>query len=180
MTSKPTRGPTRSSSISCCRWRDWTSPTVVRSRSILFPTPHLQEVPLIDEDEEALALLRRLKERGYNTDDVAQAMDRLDAIPVTKVRQRQADRAALDMRIRTEVGRILGERGINHQGHDLDKQRLNRTNFVVVKAAIDKQANAIAGLGPKERSEFTQAQFDAISADFEGVVARAVKEVLDA
>ena len=148
----------------------------VRSQSEV----HLEEIPLIDEDPEALELLRQLQQRGYSPDEVAGAMGRLDPIPVTRLRQRQAGRAALDMRIRTEVGRIFGERGMNHEGRNLDRQHRGRSNFVVMKAAIDRQANAVAGLSTRARSEFTQAQIDAVNADFKGIVTRAVSEVFDA
>jgi DNA-binding transcriptional MerR regulator len=148
----------------------------VRSQSDVL----LQEIPLIEEDVEALAMIRKLRERGYTGDVVAQAMDQLDAVPVTKVRQRQAGRAALDTRIKTEVGRIFAARKINHLGHDLDRRRLNKTNFVVMKSAIDEEANKLAGRKSGERSELTQADLNTIDADFAGIVARATKAVFDA
>lgn len=140
----------------------------------------LQEIPLIEDDAEALELLRRLRDRGYSPDQVAEAMGRLQPVQVTRVRQRQAGRTGLDMRARTEVGRIFAERGVNHEGRDLDRQRRGRSNFVVMKSAIDRQINATAGRGPRERSEFTQAQIDAVNADFAGIIVRAITEVFDA
>jgi hypothetical protein len=137
----------------------------------------VEEIPLIADDAEAMQMIRKLKERGYTGGIVAQAMDQLNAVPVTKVRQRQADRAALDIRIKTEVGRIFATRKINHQGHDLDRKRLGKTNFVVMKSAIDDEANKLVGKGSGERSEFTQTELDAIAGDFAGVVDRATKEV---
>lgn len=148
----------------------------VRSQSDV----HLEEIPLIDEDPEALELLRQLQARGYSPDEVAGAMGRLDPVPVTRVRQRQAGRAALDMRIRTEVGRIFGERSVNHEGRNLDTQHRGRSNFVVMKTAIDRQVNAVAGRGARERSEFTQAQIDAVNDDFASIVNRAIAEVFSA
>ena len=125
-------------------------------------------------------MIRKLKERGYSSNAVAQAMNSLDAVPVTKVRQRQADRSGLDTRIKTEVGRIFAARKINHQGHDLDRKRLGKINFAVMKGAIDDQANKLVGKGRGERSDLTQAELDAIAADFDGIVGRATKEVFDA
>ena len=141
---------------------------------------HLQEIPLIEEDEEALALIRQLRERGYDPETVAGAMRRLEPVDVTRVRQRQASRAALDTRVQTEVGRILGQRGINHQGRDLDRQRRGRTNFVVLKSAIDRQIRTLLGVGAGERSELSQQQLDDVSAQFSTMVARAVTEVFGA
>jgi superfamily II DNA or RNA helicase len=149
---------------------------IVRSQSEI----HLEEIPLIEEDSEALELLQRLRDRGYTPDQVAGAMERLQPIPVTRVRRRQASRAALDSRIRNEVGRILGERGASFEGRNLDRQRLGRSNFVVMKSAIDRQANSIVGRGARERSEFTQTELDAISAGFEGMISQAIVEVFGA
>lgn len=98
---------------------------------------------------------------------------------MTRVRQRQALRGGLDMRVRTETGRILAERGVNAEGRELDRQRLGRTNFVVVKAAIDRQVNAAVGRQTGERHEFTRPELDAINDDFAGIVESAIQEVFD-
>ncbi|HSI12521.1 MAG TPA: hypothetical protein VK961_10775 [Chthoniobacter sp.] len=141
---------------------------------------HIQEIPLIEEDEEALALIRQLRERGYDPETVAGAMRRLEPIAVTRIRQRQASRAALDTRVQTEVGRILVQRGINHQGRHLDRQRRGRTNFVVLKSAIDRHVNTLLGVGTGERSELSQEQLDDVNTQFDALVARAVTEVFGA
>ncbi|MGA0596912.1 DEAD/DEAH box helicase [Enterovirga sp. CN4-39] len=138
---------------------------------------HIQEIPLLEDDEEALTLIRALRDRGYDSEAVAGAMRRLEPVDVTRVRQRQASRAALDQRVQTEVGRILGQRGVNHQGRDLDRQRRGRTNFVVLKSAIDRQIQTLLGVGPGERSELSQQQLNDVNAQFGALVARAVTEV---
>ncbi|WP_027171563.1 DEAD/DEAH box helicase family protein [Methylobacterium sp. 10] len=141
---------------------------------------HIQEIPLIEEDEEALALIRQLQERGYDPDTVAGAMRRLEPVDVTRVRQRQASRASLDTRVQTEVGRIFARRGVNHQGRDLDSQRRSRTNFVVLKSAIDRHIHTLLGVGAGERSELSQQQLDHVNAQFDALVAQAVTEVFGA
>ena len=148
----------------------------VRSQTAI----RLEEIPLIAEDPEALAALRVLRERGYSSDEVRQAYDWLEPVPVTRVRQRQAMRGGLDMRVRTETGRILGERGVNPEGHDFDRQRLGRTNFVVLKTAIDRQVNAAVGRQFRERHEFTRPEMDQIELAFTSIVERAVQEVFGA
>jgi len=140
----------------------------------------LEEIPLIQEDPEALAALQILQGRGYTSDQVRQAYEALQPVPVTKSRQRQAKRASLDMRIKTEAARILYERRINPEGHDLDAQRLGRTNLIVLKAAIDRHANTAVGRQARERSEFTRPQLDQIDNDFDAIVEQAVREVFDA
>ena len=139
----------------------------------------MQEIPLIEDDPEAMKAIQTLQERGYSPEAVRQAME-LQPIPTTRVRQRQAARAGLDMRIRTEVGRILNEQGINPQGFDLDRTRRGLTNFVVLKSAIDRQVNQAVGRGPGERSEFTRSELDTIELRFQELSDAAKREVLDA
>lgn len=140
----------------------------------------LQEIPLIEDDTEALAALKILQDKGYTSDQVKQAYEELQPVPVTKVRQRQAMRAGLDMRVKTEAARILHERKINPEGHELDRQRLGRTNLIVMKAAIDRHVNTSAGREARERSDFTRPQLDQIDRDFAAIVDLAIQEVFSA
>jgi superfamily II DNA or RNA helicase len=140
----------------------------------------LQEIPLLTEDPESLAALNVLREKGYSPDQVKEAYEGLQPVPVTKVRQRQAKRASLDMRVKTEAARLLGARRINPEGQDLDRKRLGRTNLIVMKAAIDRQIEAFVGLKAGQRSDFTQVQLDEIDKRFFELVNSAAKEVFDA
>jgi len=137
----------------------------------------LEVIPLIEEDADALAALKLLQQKGYTPDQVKQAYEELQPVPVTKVRQRQAKRGNLDMQIRTEAARILHERRINPEGHDLDRQRLGRTNLIVMKAAIDRHINTTVGRKSGERSDFTRPQLDQLEKDFDALVQQAVEEV---
>lgn len=136
----------------------------------------LEEIPLIENDTEAMSAIETLRARGYSPDDVRRAMEH-KPVPTTRVKERQAARAGLDMRIRTEVGRLLAAHGMNSHGHDLDTRRLNRTNFVVVKAAIDKQVNEAVGRSSGERHELTRPELDAIDGRFAELVNAAEQEV---
>jgi hypothetical protein len=139
----------------------------------------LEEIMLIQDDPDAIAALKLLQEKGYSPDQVKEAYQALHPVPVTKVRQRQAKRAGLDMRVRTEAARILHDRGINPEGQDLDRKRLGRRNLIVVKTAIDRQVNAAVGRKVGERSDFTRPQLDEIDKDFVAIVERAVQEVFN-
>jgi DNA or RNA helicases of superfamily II len=139
----------------------------------------LEEIPLIQDDPEAMEALKLLREKGYTPDQVKQAYEELQPVPVTKVRMRQAKRLSLDTRVRMEAARILRERGINPGGYDRDRQRLGRTNLIVMKAAIDRQVNAFVGRNAGERSEFTRTELEEIERNFQTIVQRAVQEVLD-
>ncbi len=140
----------------------------------------LEEIPLIKNDPAALAALKILQEKGYTPDQVKEAYQALEPVPVTKVRLRQAKRASLDMRVKTEAARILYQRRINPEGQDLDRKRLGRTNLVVLKSAIDRQADAAVGRRVGERSNFTRPQLDEIERNFAAIVEQAVQEVFDA
>jgi hypothetical protein len=139
----------------------------------------LEEIPLLADDE-AVRAIQTLAERGYAPEDVRRAMVELQGVPTTRVRERQAARASLDMRVRNEVGRILGSRGLNPRGRELDRQRLGRENFVVVKAAIDRRINESVGRAAGERSEFTRPQLDQIEENFDTLVQEGIQGVFDA
>lgn len=139
----------------------------------------LEEIPLIEDDPEALAALKILQDKGYTPAQVKQAYEELQPVPVTKVRQRQSMRAGLDMRVRTEAARILYERKINPEGHELDRKRFGRTNLIVMKSAIDRHVNTAVGRKAGERSDFTRPQLEQIDRDFAAVVERAVQEVFN-
>lgn len=139
----------------------------------------LEEIPLIQNDVVAMTAIETLRRLGYSPDEVATAME-LQPVATTRVRERQARRTALDTRIRNEVGRILGERGVNPQGVDLDRTRRNRTNFVVLKASIDRHVAAAAGRSTGQRAQYTRAELDGIDAKFEELISAAELEVLGA
>ncbi len=135
----------------------------------------LEEIPLLDDDE-AMRAIATLQARGYSPDDVRRAMLH-QPVPTTKANERQAARKALDDRIKTEVGRILNQRKLNPVGKDLDTKHLNKTNFVIVKASVDKQVNAAVEKGAGERHEFNRTELEMIEARFAELVAAAEKEV---
>lgn len=137
----------------------------------------IEELQLIRDDPEALAALRVLQSKGYTADGVRSAFEELKPVPVTRQRQRRAARSSLDDRIRNEAAYILQQRGINPEGQELDKKRLNRSNLIVMKSAIDRQANTLVERGSRQRGEFTKDELDRVEADFPGIVDRAMKEV---
>jgi superfamily II DNA or RNA helicase len=121
----------------------------------------LEELPLLSDKrlKEALTIL---KQAGVTPEQYGQAIDHLEPIPVTKQAKRQASRLHLDETIKTRAGRLVRDHGLNPEGRDLDSKHLGQSNWVVVKAAVDQQANATVGRGPKERSDLSQAEIDLI------------------
>lgn len=152
--------------------RDHSDGVEVRAQSDVG----LEEIHLL-QDEAAMAALRVLKERGYSPEDISAAYGTLQPVPTTKALKRQAARSALETRVQNEVGKILGKREINPSGKELDKKFLGKTNFVVMKAAIDKQINKAVGKKSRERHDFTAQQLEEIKTKFDSIVAEAVTEV---
>ena len=146
----------------------------VRDQGSVF----VEEIPLIEDDPAAMDAINTLRERGYSAETVRRAME-LQPVPTTRVRERQAARSRLDSRVKNEVGRILGERGLSPEGHELDRKRLGRTNFVVLKSAIDREVNHAVGRGSSERHEFTRPELDLIENEFVSLVSKTVGEVFD-
>ena len=107
----------------------------------------IQEIPLISEDPATVAALKLLREKGYTSAEVQQAYESLEPVPVTKAHQRQAMRSALDMRVRNAVGRILSARDLSPEGRELDRNRIDRNNFVVLKSTIDRRRWGLAAAG---------------------------------
>lgn len=129
----------------------------------------LEEIPLLQDNEEAA--LRLLQQRFMVT---------LKPVPTTKARERQAKRASLDTRVKTEAARILNERGINPEGRELDRKQFKNSNLVVMKAAIDRHVNTYVRHIKGERHEFSALELEQIDKNFSAIVESAIKEVFNA
>jgi superfamily II DNA or RNA helicase len=138
---------------------------------------HLEEINLIDDDINAAIGL--LKARGIIDANFDPGHQVLQAVPVTRVAQRQAMRDGLSTRVMSSAARILAARGVNSEGRELDKKRLGRTNLIVLKAAIDNQINSAVGRGPRQRSEFVRSELDLIDEKFDDLVQTAIQEVFN-
>lgn len=129
----------------------------------------IEERPLLEGDAEALAALRLLESRGYEV--------KLQPIPVTRQRKRQASRSELDSTVKIKAGEILAKRGINPRGFELDARRLGKENFVTVKSAIDRKCNELVGAAGGSRSDMTQDQLDQISESLDSVLRKVEEEI---
>jgi superfamily II DNA or RNA helicase len=154
-------------------WTEHSETIIIKEQSGVA----MQEIPLIDDDPEAQKAIDYLRSKGYTPEQVTQEMVR--PAPTTKQYIRRASRIKLDARIKTEAGKILGERHISTEGKDLDKAHLGKTNFVVVKSAIDKAINKFIGKGENERKEFTQEEYDKIDGGFSGIVTSVARGIFD-
>jgi ribA/ribD-fused uncharacterized protein len=135
----------------------------------------LEVIHLIKEDE--VAAIRLLQERGIISGDFDPASQLLKPVSTTKVAERRAKRASLDTLIRNEAARVLHIRKVAPEGHELDHQRLGRSNLIVLKAAIDRRVNQLVGRDNRQRHEFSRAELDYIEAEFQRLVREAIDEV---
>jgi hypothetical protein len=138
----------------------------------------VEEIPLL-QNSAAVDALRVLHRLGVTPHDLVVAYTQLQPVPTTKVRERQAKRASVDVRIKTEAAKAIKQRGLNPEGRDLDRQRLGRTNLIIVKSAIDRHVNALVGKGARQRSELSRADLDEIESRFPELLASAIAEVFD-
>ncbi|MGG4036518.1 helicase-related protein [Paenibacillus cisolokensis] len=137
----------------------------------------IEEIPLILEDAEVQRAIQLLQDKGVTLEDLRTAYEH-KPVPTTKQRQRQASRQALDELVRNETGFILKQRGINPHGRELDKKHLGKTNFVLLKSAIDRKINQFVGKEPGSRSEYSLSELQAIKANLQQIVNEATAEVL--
>jgi hypothetical protein len=79
--------------------------------------------------------------------------------------------------VRHETGRILAEKGINPRGKNLDKQHRDRPNFVVVKAAIDKEIAALLDCQTGERHDYRRDELERVRAEMRSIIERASKDI---
>jgi superfamily II DNA or RNA helicase len=136
----------------------------------------LEAIPLLKDDQQAQEALRLLLERGFTSEHFAEA-EKLRRLPISKQKARQANRAALDERVKAATTRILKDRGVSHEGGDLDKKYLGRTNWQVLKAAIDSEVAGRLGRRTGERSEFSADELKLTDEQFSNILDAATKEV---
>lgn len=137
----------------------------------------MEEIPLLHEDDEARRAFEILQAKGFSAEDYRQAA--LQRIPITRQRKRQAARTALDELIQNASGRLLKQHGVNPGGQQLDTKHLGRSNFVVVKAAIDRKVNEHVDRSSNERGEFALDELETIRSNFSELVQEVEEEMFD-
>jgi superfamily II DNA or RNA helicase len=151
------------------------NPVNVRSQTGV----QLEEIPLIQDDPDALAALKLLRDKGYSTTELLSAFEDLQPVPVSKVRERQSKRLELVSRVNNEAGRLLREKGLSPEGRDLDRKRIGHSNFVAITSAIHSCVNKAVNRTSGERSEFTKEDLDHVERDWATIIADASREVFD-
>jgi superfamily II DNA or RNA helicase len=136
----------------------------------------VENLALLTADPRVMAALEVLKEAGVQT---GAQFDELKQIQPTKQATRQAKRKLLDELVRTNVGKLLEKHGLSNVGRDLDKARLGKENFVVIKSIIDKGIRASEFASGKSRNDLSLAQLDEILTNLDEIVASAEEVLFD-
>ncbi|EPG64638.1 DEAD/DEAH box helicase [Leptospira wolffii] len=128
----------------------------------------LESLPLIQENYEAMEAIRKLSELGFSGQQVLDAMNSQPIIP--KVQKRQEARYNLNERVKAEVDKILNSKSLSAGGYELDKNHRGKTNYVILKSAIDLRINDFIKRKANERSELSQEDLDLIDENFDKLV----------
>lgn len=134
----------------------------------------IQEIPLL-EDEDVKLACEILMKKGISPDLYKEVYDQLKPIRVSKVKQRQADKKALDETVKSYTGEILHRNGLSYGAFDLDKSHI-KTNFIYIKSTIDKKINDLIGIKTGQRSELTQEQLDLAKQNLERICEEVERE----
>ncbi len=110
-------------------------------------------------DDESIKALELLKAKGLIPENFNPDEEILQNIKPTKVQLRQAKRTLLDDLIRTKVGYILSNLGLNAEGKNLDKSYIS-SNFVFLKSKLDQRINSLIGIEKNMRNEMTIEQIE--------------------
>lgn len=140
----------------------------------------MEEIQLMEEENSRI--LEEAKKRGMLSDDQIEELRQVVRLRPSKQDDRNAKQTAWDTRIKTKAQQILSELGINHGGSDLDKKRLKRTNFIVMKSSLDRQVNELIRTHSegkrKKRDDFTLDDWAKVESEFDSCCEAAKLEVV--
>jgi len=85
---------------------------------------------------------------GYSPDEIQLRITKRYATRQDKL---EAERKALNGKVQNLAGKVLAKRTLSHDGHDLDKARIGKTNYQVIISEINKLIKSKIG---KERQSF--------------------------
>ncbi len=128
---------------------DYTDGIDIKSQSEI----QLQEIDLLQEEDRKA--IEQLKRSGYIQGDFDPEKQILKPVQAPKQAQRQALRKQLDELIKTKSVQVLRKNKFNPEGHDLDKSRTGKSNFIVMKPIIDRYVNSFLGKEPGTRGNLS-------------------------
>jgi superfamily II DNA or RNA helicase len=131
----------------------------------------IEELDLYKENAEIQDAVRTLRSNGL---DVI-----LKPIQVSKQRQRISSQKALDEKVKNFSAEMLNRHNINLIGKGLDKKTHQKTNFVYIKALIDKEINSFIGIKSGQRSELSLEQIEVSENELAKIVSKIENEVFN-
>ena len=139
----------------------------------------MEEIPLVEDEN--TRILDELRKMGVITDEHIEKARQVIKLRPTKQDERLATQNAWDVRIRTRSQEELGKRGIAHGEKGLDKSKPPRTNWLFMKATLDRQVNQLvrstSNQPKKKREEFTLEDWALVESEFEACIEAANLEV---
>jgi hypothetical protein len=90
----------------------------------------------------------------------------------TRTRRRHEDR-------RASVRGAAHPANVNPDGRELDRKHLGRTNWQIVKTAIDQKVNVLVGRRPGERHWLTQPDLVLIQGKLDSIIDEVKSEALN-
>lgn len=134
----------------------------------------LQEIVLLHEEDRKA--IEQLKKSGYIPKGFDPEKQILKPVPVTKQAQRQAARKQLDDLIKTKAMQILKNNKTNPEGRDLDKSHTGRSNFIVMKSAIDRLVNSSLRKEPGTRGDLSLEELKSAIKNLNEIIKKAEAE----
>ena len=135
----------------------------------------LESIPLLAVDDPAVkdALDVLLKAGIAN----GSQFEELQRIQPTKQAARQANRTLLDELVKTKAGAVLAKRSISNVGFELDKTRRGKSNFQVVKSAVDLKIKVNVPSGATARNEYSASDLTTLTARLPEFVSEVEREI---
>lgn len=139
----------------------------------------MEEIPLMEDEN--TRILDELRKLGYITEEHIEKARQVVRLRPTKQDERLAAQNAWDARIRNRAQEELSKRGIAHGDKNLDTSKPPRTNWLFMKATLDRQVNQLvrtaSGDPKKKRGEFTLEDWKLVESEFEACAEAANLEV---
>ncbi|TXL02890.1 DEAD/DEAH box helicase [Methylococcaceae bacterium CS1] len=135
----------------------------------------LDKSALLADDPTAIDALLYLHSAGI-TGNINDLLQQVEKIPVTKVNKRQAQRQALNDKVKNTAGQIIAKLKINPKVKGMDRSFRNN-NFAYVISLINREINKTLNKSPGERHDLNASELDLIDSRFPHIIAKIEHEL---
>ncbi|TXK93806.1 hypothetical protein BMR02_14710 [Methylococcaceae bacterium HT1] len=135
----------------------------------------LDKSALLADDPTAIDAVLYLHSAGI-TGNINDLLQQVEKIPVTKVNKRQAQRQALNDKVKNTAGQIIAKLKINPKAKGMDRSFRNN-NFAYVISLINREINKTLNKSPGERHDLNASELDLIDSRFPHIIAKIEHEL---